>query len=803
MEVRNLALEMNDFIRQVGNAGDALEDFVARLTGQPAKAEEESQKSKVESRKSESNPLPTTSYPLPSEKPKSYVKTEEENMYDYITKTLKQPAYLVPQLSEFIKKSRGSTDTTGIISAPQILPDDPESEAKNLTNELVQRKQTNLQLQGYTTQQEREGLNIQADNVIETNKRQIEQAIKDNARNLINLDDTFADIKSQYDYPSEANNTDKELRGIKARFLDINSDVDLKIRDTEDNIKTIDNLSKNSPEIIARLKEIGTPEALKSIETLNSGLSTLQSQRKELDTYLTELRKLKDPNQPGNLAEKEKQAKGFTTDQGKLKVEIEAANKRNNLLQVKSNIAAQRGTIEQQRKLKILEEEERLRIRIAEIELNQKPGEERDNLINAERRQSQINQENINYQARLDEFDKMRKLIDLDAGINEKKAGFLSRIGFNFQASKLQRDSAIAQENNRYQKELVEIEKQYKGQPELLEKFKVRAEELNRVNLEAINQQFKDLKTSIEDAGIAAVQGFFQNVALNFFDGKAEQDRAYMEERLRYAEELVSLENQYKEDPGHLAHLKNRVRELNEQKLDKIKNEFNVFNRVINLAGQALLEFTKQLAAMAAQYAAAKFMSSIVKNFAAPAINAKYGATVPNYSDGGRVVNPIAAAVLANSVPSVRSAFRREGRQGVLGVFTPGEEILSIKTGEAGRYQALKRRYGVDPLKALGSRYEVVGSRYGKNLLPTTYYPLPNYSQGGTIPDVNSSILSGFNSSRPRIDLSGISEVRSQKSEVRRTVNVHTTVVTPNADSFRLNQDQMNQDLVERMRRGI
>jgi hypothetical protein len=110
--------------------------------------------------------------------------------------------------------------------------------------------------------------------------------------------------------------------------------------------------------------------------------------------------------------------------------------------------------------------------------------------------------------------------------------------------------------------------------------------------------------------------------------------------------------------------------------------------------------------------------------------------------------------------------------------------------------------YGFSPLeKLLGKREKVRGKRYEENLLPFTSYPLPNYSQGGT---VGESILATMPSLRsPRIDLSGLSQVRGNPSEVRKSVNIHTTVVTPNADSFRLNQDQINQDLVERMRRGI
>ena len=130
-------------------------------------------------------------------------------------------------------------------------------------------------------------------------------------------------------------------------------------------------------------------------------------------------------------------------------------------------------------------------------------------------------------------------------------------------------------------------------------------------------------------------------------------------------------------------------------------------------------------------------------------------------------------------MPSLRGAFRREGSKGVLGVFTPGEEILSIKTGEAGRYQALKKRLGINPLAKIG-----------------------NFAQGGTI-DIAANVTSGFSNQRPTFDLSGLSRVNSSSLTTTKIVNLNQTVVTPNADSFNLNQDQRNQDLLESLRRGV
>jgi hypothetical protein len=327
------------------------------------------------------------------------------------------------------------------------------------------------------------------------------------------------------------------------------------------------------------------------------------------------------------------------------------------------------------------------------------------------------------------------------------------------------------------------------------------------VNLKSIDNEFKSLGKTVEDYFGASTQGFFTQFTTNLYDGKAERDRALLEERLRYAEEVVGLENSNRDTPGKLAHLKNRARELNEEKLDKIRGEFNLFSRVIDLARGALLEFVKQLAQLAAQQAASKFISSIIdvglnsigggKNFdgvklnKAPKVKAfkadkgiTVGDEIGNYNRGGsikqRKLSDRLTKILKRNAPGVKRAWQAEGKDAQLGVFHTGEELLSRKTGEAGRYQALKARYGLNPLAKIN-----------------------NYAGGGTIPEVGNSILSGINSSRPRIDLSSLSNRSTASFESSKTINIKTTVVTPNADSFRLNQDQMNQDLIERLRRGI
>lgn len=675
-----------------------------------------------------------------------------------------------------------------------------EAKAVIANEQLVAAKAKNLELTEQQTEQQREALKIEASNQIELNKRQTKAALQENARNVLGLESKFADFKTNYGYQSAQTEIETNLRNIKQQFLDADLDIASQITNTEDAINSITNSIPVLTAEIARLKAIGTPEANLAASVQQSALDQLLKSLPILQTNLGKIQAYQ-----AQLPKLEEQANYWSREQGKLKLEAEDIGKRSLILTQKDTLAQARGGIEDQRRAKLELEDLRVEDEINKLRLSTPEGVERNEGILNILRQSKINKENINYDAIASELAIEKKLLDYDSAIGEKKAGFLSRIGFNFGASKIQRDNAIATENDRFISELLELERTLKGQPDKLTEMKQKAKELNEVNLRGIKQQFKDLKTTIEDAGISAVQGFFTQVTTNFFDGKLEQDRALLEERLRYAEEVVGLENQYREEPGHLAHLKNRARELNEQNLDKINGQFNVFTRGVDLAKQALSEFIKQLAAMAAQQAAAKFISGIVdfaansfgggKNFdkvklnKAPkvkAFKADKGATVgdevSNYRTGGgiksRKISDRLTQILRQNAPGVAQAWNAEGEGAQLGVFHTGEELLSRKTGEAGRYQALKRMYGFNPLDKIG--VFAGGGTVGENIL-------------ATMPQMRS----------PRIDLSGLREARGNPSRVVPTVNVHTTVVTPNADSFRLNQDQMNQDLVERMRRGI
>ena len=215
-----------------------------------------------------------------------------------------------------------------------------------------------------------------------------------------------------------------------------------------------------------------------------------------------------------------------------------------------------------------------------------------------------------------------------------------------YQDIKSQLRRAIAQENFRYKQQIAQLEQQYAGEPEKLEALKRKAQELNQVNLESINQQFKDLGMTIRENALGEFQNFFGELVKDF----------------------DNVGNLFKKMLGNMA---NSIAETFAKRASR-----NIFDSIFG----------------STTVATGGGVFGAIGNIFAGLF--KDGGTVPNYDEGGtvdRVVpTPISDRLQQLSTP-IKNAFRRKGSGGRLAVFTPGEEILSIKTGEAGRYQGLKR----------------------------------------------------------------------------------------------------------------
>lgn len=683
--------------------------------------------------------------------------------------------------------------------APPIL-----DRAEKDTNFAISKQEQVLDLQDSLIEnQEKETLEISIENNLKSDRRLVDNQITDSQFALTKLLDAGKDLLVQYDFQNAPAQSAKSIRDVNNSFSDRGLEISRQITKYVDEINAINDIISLAPDQSKMLRRAGKDnEADILIEKAAQAQLLLEPYREILDGLVGEYK---------SNTEIAEAALKYVVEQNKLKEHQEQLNKRSLLVNQQATLAEQRGALEVQRKVKLHQEDLRLALRINELRQQHAPGEYLDSLIKGERLQGQVNTENINYDSQIAELDLEKRLLDYQTGIGDKKAGFMSRFGLNFDGEKLKRENAIAQENLRFERELVELRKQYVDQPEKLAEFSRAATELNRVSLFSIENQFKSLDKTVEDAFVSSTQGFFDQFTTNFFDGQSQRNQEVLQERLRYAEEIAQLEQQYRDEPGKLYHLKSRAKELNEQKLDQISGQFGIFKRVVNLAQQALVEFVKQLAKMAAQQAAAKFLNSILGSViggiggggissvgndfgssaaGASAFVADEGATVGSVTGDlsseikKRKISDRTTNILRRTFPGIANAWSQEGEGARLGVFHVGEELLSRKTGEAGRYQGLKQKYGINPLAKIGV-----------------------FADGGTVGfDAGSNILAGFDDNRPRIDLSVLSELDSRgrgQAVASRTVNLTQQIFSPSEDSFQLNADQRNQDLLESLQRGF
>ncbi|MGK7893900.1 MAG: hypothetical protein AB4372_09830 [Xenococcus sp. (in: cyanobacteria)] len=120
-----------------------------------------------------------------------------------------------------------------------------------------------------------------------------------------------------------------------------------------------------------------------------------------------------------------------------------------------------------------------------------------------------------------------------------------------------------------------------------------------------------------------------------------------------------------------------------------------------DLALKIIGNINRSIGQLFAKQAASKIFGLIFKS----AVGFRDGGTVENYEEEGTVSNRIVPTTISDKLQQIsapiHNAFNREGSAGRLAVFRPVEEILSIKTGEAGRYQRLKKEFGVNPLEKI------------------------------------------------------------------------------------------------------
>ncbi|MGK7896563.1 MAG: peptidoglycan DD-metalloendopeptidase family protein, partial [Xenococcus sp. (in: cyanobacteria)] len=523
--------------------------------------------------------------------------------------------------------------------------------------------------------------------------------------------DKLADLRERSVLPNADIETARELRQAAAEFRGIKLQGFQDLQRLGDELATIQGVIEVFPSAISKIRESGSEEALATLPVLEQTLLEAQAALPKVQAQLEETSKIQKA-----IADEEAKQIAFIEEQGKLKKVLELLGRQEELQQLRSNIAAQRGTNEQKRQNQLKAEEIRLEKQIASIKQRYGDSPLANDLIESERRTSQINRDNIDREAYNRDLSYEQELLNLNSGIEGKIAESRRARGFELEANSILRKDARARENLRYQQEISQLEQQYVGEPEKLAELKRAAEELNQVNLASIDQQFKDLGGTIENIAFNEFQNFFSSLVTD------------------------------------------------------VKN-------IGDLALKMIGNIAKSIGQLFAKQAASKIFGLIFKS----AVGFRDGGTVENYEEGGTVSNRIVPTTISDKLQQIsapiRNAFSREGSAGRLAVFTPGEEILSIKTGEAGRYQGLKKEFGVNPLEKIFAG---------------------NFLDGGTI---EANLLAGLDYKMPTINLAAISSPNRQEPAITKNFYLSSSYQVPDMDSFKASEYQLQQEQLEQFRR--
>lgn len=278
---------------------------------------------------------------------------------------------------------------------------------------------------------------------------------------------------------------------------------------------------------------------------------------------------------------------------------------------------------------------------------------------------------------------------------------------------------------------------------------------------------------------------------LNFEAAALREELAMKAELLRYEQEIEAIRQRYPNPDdwrgNELIRNATILRDLNLEKTDRQfkdlgetvrdvgVNAFSVFLEdsltMTKSVGDAFLDMAKSILQSLAQIAARIAISGLFRWMNIPGF--ADGGTVPNYAEG----DTVKSAKIANlPFKGIQEALQKEGPKGVLAVFTPGEEILSLRTGEAQRYQSLKMRLGKNPLAKIG-----------------------NFAEGGTISD---NLLAGLpnNNFSNRLPVGfGQNVTNNNYQQGGRSVTVNVTA--PNPSAFNASERQIGRVVAEYLSR--
>jgi tape measure domain-containing protein len=659
--------------------------------------------------------------------------------------------------------------------APNIpnIPNANNSRARILTDTLIGVKNRQINLGDASVRQEIESFILDLQQTRETVLRQMGDTIRTSRQSVLDARNSLTDTRSQYSPQTQSAQLESDLRNIENQFRGLDSQLFEQERGLQDNIRGLDGLLNQIQPVIEMLRASGNEVDRQSADFLAGLVGQLQRDKSSYSGMLAEIQGLRGQLQQGKI-----DAENFVQAQAKLRA-IQADLER---IGTELTIAQQKNNLEQERAISLLQSRQQLEADILQISNDFADNEaERNRRIELAREQAALREKEVEYQFQSKNLAKELDLLQQRLNIAQN----LSNLGKRNELELLQSQKQLEQE-------ILEIKKQY---PDLAEQeLRIQlAREAASQRERAIENSYRNDRLDRErelidmDARITEARASAMEAGGDTFGAAAiREEAAFTEELLRYEQEIEAIRQRYPDDAQRADELIRKATTLRDLNLSAIDRQFQDLGETIEdvavgafgafledaltgtkSIGDAFLDMAKSILQSLGQIAARLAINSLFKMVG---LGFADGGTIPNFADGGTANR--------QRLP-IQEALRREGPRGVLAVFTPGEEILSIRTGEAGRYQRLKARFGENPLAKIG-----------------------NFAMGGTV-GLNESLLAGLSAPSPVLSRLPMDFAQSGRSEYReggRSVTVNVT--TPDVGGFKANERMIGRAIAEYVRRS-
>lgn len=660
------------------------------------------------------------------------------------------------------------------------IPNVNNAAAEELTNRLIQIKENQVNLGDASVRQEIEGFLIELQQTQQDILRQMGDSIRQSTQSVIDAQNSLQDIRSQYSPQTQSAQLETELRGVENQFRSLDTQLFEQERGLTDNIQGLDKLLGQMKPILEILSTSTNQVDKESASFLMGLIGRLEQDKATYSGMRSEIQQLRSQLKEGKL-----DAENFVKAQAKLRT-IQADLEK---ISTELSIAQEQNNLEQERAIALLQSRQQLELELLQIAQDFE-GEDRDKRLTLAKEQARLREREIEYQFQSKTLSQETELISQRLAIAQN----LSNLGKINELELLQSQKQLEQE-------ILEIKKQYPNlaDQELrinLAKEQARLREIgieNNYNNQRWQRQQElfDMESRITEARATRLERSGQP----FEAAAMREELAFRAELLRYEQEIEAIRQRYT-DPADEQTRDELIRNasiLLELNLEQIDQQFKDLGETIRdtasgafatfledtltgtkSIGDAFLDMAQSILKSLAQIAVRMAIGGLFRLLKIPVPGFADGGTVPNFAEG----DTVKSAKFANfPFKGIHEALRKEGSQGVLAVFTPGEEILSLRTGEAQRYQRLKAQLGKNPLAKIG-----------------------NFADGGTI-GINESLLAGLNYGIPTAGRLPNNFGHTQVSNYGGDRSVTVNVTAPNPSAFNASERQIGRTIAEYLSR--